>query len=445
MKYASGLYLPTLVVLAVITALPAPRHPRARPRCDAGRGHAGPAGIGYFFSGPLGGISSTTTDRAKGTDTAATMLAAQRGVGRAGLPGRARRLDRAMCCAHGWARCRGSASRDLGHAGGAIALGLVLTGTALLAPAYQIHLQTEISLYKHVGFGSALRRADGRPRHGPAGRPALPASTARDPAVRPDAGVRHGAGPAGVQLPGLHADDRVPAQRSSTARAPTSPRSRRSPPTTCGTRPTGPSGRTPTSWTTAARTASSTPAPTPSGSGPRRKVRRDRDARRRSARRRTSGEGGVAGNSHYRLAAVFPLHHEQRRGRLPDLGEAMSLDASAPYGGGYPDAQGGHDPYAGQGAYAGLVSGGYADPGQQGPYADPAQGAYAAPGQYADPGQYTDPGQYADQGAYAAARAAAGAGRRARHAGSGRPGAVRGRARRGRARGLRRAAGSPLP
>ncbi|TRO58715.1 glycosyltransferase family 39 protein [Streptomyces sp. IB201691-2A2] len=79
----------------------------------------------------------------------------------------------------------------------------------------------------------------------------------------------------------------------------------------------------------------------------------------------------------------------------------MSLDASAPYGGGYPDAQGGHDPYAGQGTYAGG-QGGYADPGQQGPYADPAQGAYAGPGQYADPGQYTDPGQYADRGAYAA-------------------------------------------
>ncbi|NED92617.1 hypothetical protein G3I76_72760, partial [Streptomyces sp. SID11233] len=32
-------------------------------------------------------------------------------------------------------------------------LGLLLTGTAFLAPAYQIHLQTEVSLFKHVGFG----------------------------------------------------------------------------------------------------------------------------------------------------------------------------------------------------------------------------------------------------------------------------------------------------
>jgi mannosyltransferase len=85
----------------------------------------------------------------------------------------------------------------------------------------------------------------------------------------------------------------------------------------------------------------------------------------------------------------------------------MSLDASAPYGGGYPDAQGGQDPYAGQGAYGGQGTyaggqGGYADLGHQGTYADPAQGAYAGPGQYTGPGQYAEPGQYADPGAYTA-------------------------------------------
>ncbi|MFJ9148191.1 glycosyltransferase family 39 protein [Streptomyces sp. NPDC102270] len=60
----------------------------------------------------------------------------------------------------------------------------------------------------------------------------------------------------------------------------------------------------------------------------------------------------------------------------------MSPHAPAPYGGGYPDAAGGHDPYAEQGAYAGQ--GTYA--GGQGGYADP--GAYGVPGQYADPGRY---------------------------------------------------------
>jgi 4-amino-4-deoxy-L-arabinose transferase-like glycosyltransferase len=34
-----------------------------------------------------------------------------------------------------------------------LALGAVLCGTALLAPAYQIHLHTAVSLHKHVGYG----------------------------------------------------------------------------------------------------------------------------------------------------------------------------------------------------------------------------------------------------------------------------------------------------
>ncbi|MFI6440530.1 glycosyltransferase family 39 protein [Streptomyces sp. NPDC050759] len=68
----------------------------------------------------------------------------------------------------------------------------------------------------------------------------------------------------------------------------------------------------------------------------------------------------------------------------------MSPHAPAPYGGGYPDASGGHDPYAEQGAYAGQ--GTYA--GGQGGYADPGQGTYADPGAYGAPGQYADPGRY---------------------------------------------------
>ncbi|MFG2458765.1 glycosyltransferase family 39 protein [Streptomyces sp. NPDC048523] len=68
----------------------------------------------------------------------------------------------------------------------------------------------------------------------------------------------------------------------------------------------------------------------------------------------------------------------------------MSPHAPAPYGGGYPDASGGHDPYAEQGAYAGQ--GTYA--GGQGTYADPGQGTYADPGAYGAPGQYADPGRY---------------------------------------------------
>jgi hypothetical protein len=34
-----------------------------------------------------------------------------------------------------------------------LALGLLLCGTALLAPTYQMHLQTGVSLHKHIGYG----------------------------------------------------------------------------------------------------------------------------------------------------------------------------------------------------------------------------------------------------------------------------------------------------
>lgn len=150
-KYASGLYLPTLVVLAVITAH---RHrgPRALGRgVVLGTGIAALLGIGAYFSGPLGGISSTTTDRAKGTDTAATMLqhSAEWGglVFLAALGGTIAYVLRARMGEMPW--IGGETSGRWRRA----ALGLLLTGTALLAPAYQIHLHTEISLYKHVGFG----------------------------------------------------------------------------------------------------------------------------------------------------------------------------------------------------------------------------------------------------------------------------------------------------
>jgi hypothetical protein len=150
-KYASGLYLPTLVVLAVITAH---RHRGIRALGRGvvlGTGIVVLLGIGYYFSGPLGGISSTTTDRAKGTDTAATMLqhSAEWGglVFLAALGGTIAYVLRARMGEMPW--IGGETPGRWRRA----ALGLVLTGTALLAPAYQIHLHTEISLYKHVGFG----------------------------------------------------------------------------------------------------------------------------------------------------------------------------------------------------------------------------------------------------------------------------------------------------
>ncbi|MEU6534999.1 glycosyltransferase family 39 protein [Streptomyces sp. NPDC047000] len=150
-KYASGLYLPTLVVLAVVTAH---RHrgPRALLRgLVLGTGTAALLGVGYRLSGPLGGISSTTTGRAHGTDSALTLfhdsaqwggllfVTALGGSVAYALRGRMGEMPWIAGSTPGrWRRT---------------ALGLLLTGTALLAPAYQAHLQTEVSLFKHVGFG----------------------------------------------------------------------------------------------------------------------------------------------------------------------------------------------------------------------------------------------------------------------------------------------------
>ena len=77
------------------------------------------------------------------------------------------------------------------------ALGVVLTGTALLAPLYQAHLHTDISFLKHVGFGlffAAPMAGFGLAR--------IMGDFFRRPSVRhrglePGAGPRHGA----VQLP----------------------------------------------------------------------------------------------------------------------------------------------------------------------------------------------------------------------------------------------------
>jgi hypothetical protein len=150
-KYASGLYLPTLVLLAIVTAH---RHHSVKAAVRGvvlGIGIAALLGAGYALSGPLGGISSTTTNRAQGTDSAFTLLersadwgglvflAALGGSIAYALRGRMGEMPWIEGVTPGrWRRA---------------ALGAVLTGTALLAPAYQIHLHTQVSLFKHVGFG----------------------------------------------------------------------------------------------------------------------------------------------------------------------------------------------------------------------------------------------------------------------------------------------------
>ncbi|MFE0330467.1 glycosyltransferase family 39 protein [Streptomyces sp. NPDC058960] len=151
-KYAAGLYLPTIVGLALLTAWP---HKRAKAlwrmvllACGIG----GILAVGVYTTDLLAGVQQTTTNRNHGSDTAAFLL--QRSAQWGGLM-----LLTAVGGAISYIRrsrmYESPLARRLDNPGWRYRalLGLLLCGTAVLAPAYQIHLGTVVSLFKHVGFG----------------------------------------------------------------------------------------------------------------------------------------------------------------------------------------------------------------------------------------------------------------------------------------------------
>jgi Dolichyl-phosphate-mannose-protein mannosyltransferase len=151
-KYAGLLFVPTIAVLPVLAGWP------ERGRRVAWYPAAFAAAVAGLLYGALrlGGkayaaaISSTTTNRVQGTisDTTIVREAAQWG----GVLFAAAVLG---AVAYVW-RVRTEPQEKIAPAGGRFrraALGAVLTGTALLAPAYQAHLHTDISFLKHIGFG----------------------------------------------------------------------------------------------------------------------------------------------------------------------------------------------------------------------------------------------------------------------------------------------------
>ncbi|MCZ0985873.1 glycosyltransferase family 39 protein [Streptomyces diastatochromogenes] len=150
-KYASALFLPTLVLLFVLAAY---RHHHVRRSLLRGAlfsvATIGALLGGLAASGYLTAIQSTTTARPRGHARLADppghhplggLLIAVALVGTVTYARTARLSE-----IPGWRRAvPGRRWRTC--------LGVLLTGTALLAPAYQIHLQTETSLQKHIGFG----------------------------------------------------------------------------------------------------------------------------------------------------------------------------------------------------------------------------------------------------------------------------------------------------
>jgi 4-amino-4-deoxy-L-arabinose transferase-like glycosyltransferase len=151
-KYAGLLFVPTIAILPALAGWP-----------ERGRRVLWyPVAFGAAVAGlllaalRLGGqaymtaIQSTTTNRAQGATPDATILreAAEWG-------GVLFALAVIGTIAYIW-RVRTEPGEKIAPGGERrrrAALGVVLTGTALLAPAYQAHLHTDISFLKHIGFG----------------------------------------------------------------------------------------------------------------------------------------------------------------------------------------------------------------------------------------------------------------------------------------------------
>lgn len=151
-KYAGLMFVPTIAVLLALAAWPA-RGWRALPRAAAfGAAVGGLLYAALHLAGPayLAALQSTTTNRAQGTTPVTTLLRESLAWG-----GLLFALALLGSIAYAWRPRTGPDERPA-PPGGRLrraALGALLTGTALLAPAYQAHLHTDISFQKHIGFG----------------------------------------------------------------------------------------------------------------------------------------------------------------------------------------------------------------------------------------------------------------------------------------------------
>ncbi|MER5950864.1 glycosyltransferase family 39 protein [Streptomyces sp. NPDC001904] len=152
-KYASALYLPTIAGLALLTAWPRRGPGSAILRVVLLALSTGALlAAGAHVTDLLAGVRQTTTDRVHGSDSGPYLLEQSAKWG-----GLMFLTAVGGALSYVW-RSRLNESplaRRLGNPGRTrrLLLGLLLCGTALLAPAYQIHLATVVSLFKHIGFG----------------------------------------------------------------------------------------------------------------------------------------------------------------------------------------------------------------------------------------------------------------------------------------------------
>jgi hypothetical protein len=154
-KYAALMFLPTVVMLAALAAFPHRRWGGL-----VLRGILLPAATAAILTGALAlagddylqAVRVTTTARAVGNAHPLDLFldCLQWGGGFLALAllgtvayARQERMDEVP-------RMKRDGSRGRPWR---LALGLVLCGTALLAPAYQMHLHTSVSLHKHIGYG----------------------------------------------------------------------------------------------------------------------------------------------------------------------------------------------------------------------------------------------------------------------------------------------------
>ncbi len=154
-KYAALMFLPTIAVLAALSAFPHRRWGGL-----VLRGILLPAVTAVILAGALAlagadylqAVRSTTTARAAGTADPLKLLldCLEWGGGLLALA-----VLGAVSYAMRERMGEVPGMRGAGNRGRPwrVAIGLVLCGTTLLAPVYQMHLHTSVSLHKHIGYG----------------------------------------------------------------------------------------------------------------------------------------------------------------------------------------------------------------------------------------------------------------------------------------------------